>query len=70
LHDAPKPPTGVKAGFAFRCDGSVAKERRKPSEAQAGAGATVFEMASFTNAGLDPDAAFAKGLGRDFQVRR
>jgi hypothetical protein len=32
------------------------------AQVKAGAGATIFEMASFTSAGVDADAAFAKAL--------
>jgi hypothetical protein len=43
-----------------------AKSHAQPKPASA---ATTFEITSFTGAGVDPDAAFAKAPGRDCQIR-
>jgi hypothetical protein len=61
LHEARKPPARDNAGLVPR-GGPPAEQHREPSLGQPGAPATVFDMANFTAASPDHDAAFGKAV--------
>ncbi len=59
LHEAPEPPAGDEARLVV-CRGGAPSSTCRSSRAQPVSGTTVFEMASFSGPGVDPDTAFAK----------
>jgi hypothetical protein len=52
----------IKLASFFAATAPLLKSVESRAQPLPGAGATVFEMASFSGAGVDPDAAFAKAL--------